>query len=90
MRLRPNNLSFARLGMVASRKALPRAVDRNRGKRLVREVFRQVQPDLAALDIVVQLRTALANKDNATVRQDLFDLFVALGKHRGRPAIENI
>lgn len=81
IRARPNDLSQARLGLIASRKALPRAVDRNRGKRLVREVFRQAQQDLTAMDIVVQLRAELVRRDNAAARRDLLDLFAGLGKN---------
>ncbi len=83
MRINPqNNLSVARLGIIAARKALPRAVDRNRGKRLVREAFRQTQPALAAVDVVVQLRSALAKLDNATARNDLLGLFARISKGR--------
>lgn len=83
VRINPhNNLSVARLGIIAARKALPRAVDRNRGKRLVREAFRQAQPGLAAVDVVVQLRSALAKLDNATARNDLLGLFARISKGR--------
>ncbi|HEX7027018.1 MAG TPA: ribonuclease P protein component [Gammaproteobacteria bacterium] len=82
VRIRPNGFSWARLGLIAGRKALPRAVDRNRGKRLVREVFRHAQQDLAGTDIVVQLRTDLVRQDNAAARRDLLDLFARLGKRR--------
>lgn len=79
VRIKDNRLSHARLGLVASRKALPRAVDRNRGKRLVREVFRQARPDLGGADIVVQLRAELNRQNNAAARQDLLSLFAKLG-----------
>lgn len=78
VRIRNNNLSHARLGLIASRKALPRAVDRNRGKRLVREVFRRALQDLGAIDVVVQLRAELRKQNNATARRDLFGLFAGL------------
>ncbi|MCW5604667.1 MAG: ribonuclease P protein component [Burkholderiales bacterium] len=79
VRARPNEQRQARLGIVAGRKALPRAVDRNRGKRLTREVFRQSQVELGALDIVVQLRSGLAKRDNAAAREELLALFANLG-----------
>jgi len=82
VRVKPNNLSRARLGLIAGKKALPRAVDRNRGKRLVREVFRQAHQDLMAMDIVVQLRADLARRNNATARRDLLDLFAELDRRQ--------
>lgn len=83
VRINPHsNFSVARLGIIAARKALPRAVDRNRGKRLVREAFRQSQEGLAAIDVVVQLRSPLAKLDNATARNDLLGLFARISKDR--------
>jgi len=52
---RPNQLGHARLGMVVSKRLLPRAVDRNRVKRCVREVFRLQLDELPACDFVVRL-----------------------------------
>lgn len=52
---RPNELGHARLGMVISKRMLPRAVDRNRVRRCVRETFRQLLPQLPACDFVVRL-----------------------------------
>lgn len=54
VRTHENGLGYARLGIIASRKALPRAVDRNRARRRVREAFRRVCQRLPAVDIVVQ------------------------------------
>lgn len=42
-----------RLGLAISAKAVPRAVDRNRIKRLARESFRNARARLAAFDIVI-------------------------------------
>lgn len=81
VRVKPNGLSSPRLGIIASKKALPRAVDRNRGKRLARETFRLVLQDLAALDVVVQLRSGLVKRDNAVARQELRGLFARAGEH---------
>lgn len=52
----PNDLTHARLGIIASKRVAPRAVDRNRGKRLIREAFRKLRHRFGGLDIVVQLR----------------------------------
>lgn len=45
-----------RLGLAIAKRVLPRAVDRNRVKRLVRESFRYRTGELAQLDVVVALR----------------------------------
>lgn len=52
---RPNALGQARLGLVVAKRLLPRAVDRNRVKRCVRETFRVQQLDLPPCDFVVRL-----------------------------------
>jgi ribonuclease P protein component len=70
----PNEAGAPRLGIIAGRKAAPRAVDRNRGKRLVREWFRAVMTDLAGLDVIVQLRTPLREFDNRALRAELQQL----------------
>ncbi|MHB1352320.1 MAG: ribonuclease P protein component [Thiobacillus sp.] len=51
----PNAVGRPRLGMVVGKRLLPRAVDRNRVKRCVRESFRQVLGELPACDFVVRL-----------------------------------
>lgn len=53
--VRPNTLGRARLGMVIAKRLLPRAVDRNRVKRCVRETFRLQRRDLPVGDYVVRL-----------------------------------
>lgn len=48
-----NQLSYARLGIVVSRKAIPKATARNQVKRIIRESFRQKQSLLGNRDIVM-------------------------------------
>ena len=45
-----------RLGVIAGRHAWPRAVDRNRFRRLVRETFRLLQHRLQRRDYIVRAR----------------------------------
>ena len=78
VRAKPNGMMHARLGIIAGRKALPRAVDRNRSKRLVREVFRANQPMLAALDVVVLCRGAVARREQSAGREELAALFATV------------
>jgi len=88
VRARPNCLPQPRLGIIAAKSALRRAVDRNRGKRIVREAFRRAQEQLGAVDVVVQLRKGLAKRDNAAVREELLDLFAKIeqcGDRRAKP-----
>lgn len=70
--------------MIAGRKGIPRAVDRNRCKRLVREVFRATQPMLAALDVVVLCRGAMTKREKAAGRQELAGLFAMVSERCGR------
>ena len=45
----PNGFAYHRLGVTASKKALGKAHERNRAKRLLRETFRLASPPLANL-----------------------------------------
>lgn len=83
LRALENEWPGARLGLVASRKAAPRAVDRNRGKRLAREVFRAVRAQLPALDIVFLLRNDLRKVSNRILREELVSLLHDVSKRFG-------
>ncbi len=73
----PNAVGYPRLGMVVGKRLLPRAVDRNRVKRCVRESFRQVLAELPACDFVVRLIAKPLPGDEA---RDLPRTFVRAGK----------
>lgn len=81
-----NSRQHARLGIIAGKKAAARAVDRNRAKRLIREVFRTVAPGLGPLDIAVQLRTDLRAERNADAREELAKLLETLVRRLARHA----
>jgi ribonuclease P protein component len=82
----PNACEHARLGIIAGRKAAARAVDRNRGKRLVREVFRSA--DLGAHDVAVQLRNDLRNETNESLRAELARLIKAAIRECSKAAVQ--
>lgn len=52
----PNEATHPRLGLAVPKKVARRAVDRNRIKRQIRESFRQQQPHLPAVDVVILAR----------------------------------
>lgn len=75
---RRNDLGRPRLGLAISKRVAKRAVDRNRLKRLAREVFRR-RAALAANDYVVLARAAAKDADNTVLRQSLERLFDRAG-----------
>jgi ribonuclease P protein component len=52
----------ARLGLVVGKRALPRAHERNRAKRVLRESFRHRRAALPAMDIVIQVTSAASSE----------------------------
>lgn len=61
----PNSAARARLGLAIAKRRVPRAVDRSRIKRIVRESFRHHAVELPAVDVVVLVRSGAAYYDNA-------------------------
>jgi ribonuclease P protein component len=82
LRARPNSEAHARLGIIAGKKAAARAVDRNRGKRLIREAFRSFGGSIGAYDITVQLRGDLRSEPASALRVELRELLETLGRRR--------
>lgn len=83
--VRPNGLKRARLGLAIAKKADPRAVGRNRVKRLLRECFRAFWLQLPALDLVVLARPGIRGTDSPTLHAELFTLFEKLSSRHSRP-----
>lgn len=51
----PNSSGYPRLALIVPKRLAPRAVTRNRVRRLIREAFRLHQTRLGALDCVVRM-----------------------------------
>jgi ribonuclease P protein component len=68
---RLNAVGAARVGLAISKKCAPRAVDRNRLKRLARASFRLARADLPNIDIVVTCRRTAATAPNAQLATSL-------------------
>lgn len=62
-----SNLDFPRLGMIVPKKALKRAVWRNRAKRIIRENFRKSRAALANLDYVCIVKADVLKLNNREI-----------------------
>jgi ribonuclease P protein component len=63
LKSRPNDLDFSRIGFSIGKKISPRATDRNKIKRILRESFRKFLPRIVAgFDIVVYFK-----RDNQSI-----------------------
>ena len=73
-----------RLGVTASKKALGKAVQRNRAKRLLRETFRSNEPSLSALtknyDWVLNAKPAVLSQKMNAPRQELEGIIEKVGR----------
>jgi ribonuclease P protein component len=79
-----NSLETPRLGLIVGKKIAKRAVDRNYMKRVLRELFRVNQHDIAPLDLVVRVQRPYGPNDYSP----LVDEFGALLRKLGRQ-VEN-
>jgi len=68
---RGNEQGIARLGLAISKKHCRRASARNRIKRIIRESFREQQPLLKGIDVVVINQPAATTASNDEIRMSL-------------------
>lgn len=74
-----NELSYSRIGLSIPKKQIPRAVDRNRIRRVVREYFRLRHKELAVhLDLVVVVYATLLELNNLEITKCLEVLWTKL------------
>jgi ribonuclease P protein component len=76
--VRKNESGFSRLGLVVSKKTMPKAVARNFTKRLIRELFRKSFSSEQALDVVVRVRRQINLENAVEGRQALAQLLQAM------------
>ena len=74
----PNQLHHARLGIIAGKQHLRRAVDRNRVRRIIRESFRQQKETLKGFDVIVMIRSSCRALEANVIRNDIDHLWQAI------------
>jgi ribonuclease P protein component len=72
----PNGLGESRLAVRVAKKVMKSAVARNRIRRCVREVFRQLRPTFGASDFLVSLVQPYRSRSLQAARQELERLLV--------------
>jgi ribonuclease P protein component len=70
----PNDLGFARLGLVVGKKVAKRAVDRNYMRRVLREFFRIQQHEINPVDLVVRVQKKFEKEDFLQIKQEFESL----------------
>ena len=76
---------YGRAGMVIGRKALPRSVDRNRIRRMLRVVLHRARPAISAFDLIVRLKRGAPRPAFPLIVADATQLLAKLAAPSGAP-----
>ena len=79
----PNARPCGRVGFVIGSKALPRAVDRNRVRRMLRVVLRDARAALCGLDLIVRVKRSVPRSEFAQIVGEARRLLALLPPGRG-------
>jgi ribonuclease P protein component len=71
---KPNTLTSPRLAIMVAKRVAPRAVQRNYMRRVIREVFRMLAPELPGCDVVVRVVRPFARGDFTCIDAELKQL----------------
>ena len=72
----PNKLFYSRLGISVGKRAIPKSVERNRIKRLIREAFRVNKSKIIApQDITIRVKPIKGKLSQKNVQKELLDVF---------------
>jgi len=74
--------THARLGLAIAKKQVKKASHRNIIKRVVRESFRLIYPDLPAVAVIVMSRPVIVKLDKAELRRSIDSLWQQLLKKK--------
>jgi ribonuclease P protein component len=78
---KPNQKTYARLGLIVGKRVANKAVARNQIKRVIRESFRMTQEQLIGLDIIVIARHQCDTLDKRNLRRGIDKLWDKLLEH---------
>ena len=85
-----NERAYHRLGLVIAKKNVRLAVQRNRIKRVARELFRNLPDSEPCLDVVLLARRGIGLLDNAELSSILLQQWLKLVRHTAKTIPSNI
>ena len=78
IRFKPNTKLLPRLGLIIAKKTAKSAVDRNYMRRVLRELFRLNQHEIAPLDLVIQVQKTFLKPDFKALKKEFDGLLSKL------------